>query len=228
MRIKKSYHSLLSGFGTERDDPIDRKKRSKDKMRPVLAFLNHLQGSSQICHVRYLEDLRGLGASDRDGARWNEPGFPIVHFAETPSVAMLEMAHYLPSPRLVPPGYRLGVYEASDEVALERWHVHDLPEGWDRYPHPRSTRRMGTLWLMRKEAPLLAVPSVAVSDRRRRRPWRAVHRGGAAAFSRARSWACRDSRPKQHRTMRRREECSAASAATVRTAISAARGAGKP
>ena len=61
----------------------------------------------RICHVRYLEDLRGLGASYRDGARWNEPGFPIVYFAETPSVAMLEMAHYLPSPRLAPPGYRL-------------------------------------------------------------------------------------------------------------------------
>ena len=116
----------------------------------------------RICHVRYLEDLRGLGASYRDGARWNEPGFPIVYFAETPSVAMLEMAHYLPSPRLVPPGYRLGVYEVGDEVALERWHVRDLPEGWDRYPHPRSTRRMGTSWLMRKEAPLLAVPSAAV------------------------------------------------------------------
>ena len=108
----------------------------------------------RICHVRYLEDLRGLGASYRDGARWNEPGFPIVYFAETPSVAMLEMAHYLPSPRLVPPGYRLGVYEVADEVALERWHVRDLPEGWDRYPHPRATRRMGTSWLMRKEAPL--------------------------------------------------------------------------
>ena len=53
---------------------------------------------------------------------------------------MLEMAHYLPSPRLVPPGYRLGVCEGSDEVALERWHVHDLPEGWDGYAHPRSTR----------------------------------------------------------------------------------------
>ena len=90
------------------------------------------------------------------------PDFRSSIFAETPSVAMLEMAHYLPSPRLVPPGYRLGVYEVSDEVALERWHVHDLREGWDRYPHPRSTRRMGTLWLMRKEAPLLAVPSAAV------------------------------------------------------------------
>ena len=46
----------------------------------------------RICHVRYLEDFRGLGASYRDGARWNEPGFPIVYFTETPSVAMLEMA----------------------------------------------------------------------------------------------------------------------------------------
>ena len=53
----------------------------------------------RICRVRYLENLRGLGASYRDGARWNDPGFLIVHFAETPSVAMLEMAHYLPSPR---------------------------------------------------------------------------------------------------------------------------------
>ena len=32
----------------------------------------------RICHARYLEDLRGLGASYRDGARWNEPGFPVI------------------------------------------------------------------------------------------------------------------------------------------------------
>ena len=44
----------------------------------------------RICHARYLEDIRGLGASYRDGARWNEPGLPIIYFAETPSVAMLE------------------------------------------------------------------------------------------------------------------------------------------
>ena len=177
MRIKKSYHSLLSGFGTERDNPIDRKKRSKDKMRPVLAFLNHLQGSSQICHVRYLEDFRGLGASDRDGARWNEPGFPIVHFAETPRRRDAETPRRRdaetprrrasrcwrwPTTCRLPAWCWPGVYEVGDEVALERWHVHDLPEGWNHYPHPRSTRRMGTLWLMRKEAPLLAVPSVAV------------------------------------------------------------------
>ena len=36
----------------------------------------------RICHARYLEDLRGLGANYRDGARWNEPGFPILPAAK--------------------------------------------------------------------------------------------------------------------------------------------------
>ena len=37
----------------------------------------------RICHARHLEDLRGLGAGYRDGARWYEPGYPIVYFAES-------------------------------------------------------------------------------------------------------------------------------------------------
>ena len=36
----------------------------------------------RICHARYLEDLRGLGASYRDGARWNEPGFERAFASE--------------------------------------------------------------------------------------------------------------------------------------------------
>ncbi|MDD9984143.1 MAG: RES family NAD+ phosphorylase [Gammaproteobacteria bacterium] len=91
----------------------------------------------RICHVRYLQDLRGLGASYRDGARWNEPGFPVVYFAETPSVAMLEMAHYLPSPRLVPPGYRLGVYEVKPREARGRGED-NLAHQASRAPGPRA------------------------------------------------------------------------------------------
>ena len=74
----------------------------------------------RICHVRYLEDLRGLGGQLPGWSAMERAGIPIVYFAKIPGVAMLEMAHYLPSPRLVPPGYRLGVHEVSDEVALER------------------------------------------------------------------------------------------------------------
>ena len=97
----------------------------------------------RICRVDHLESYRGLGAGYKDGGRWNEPGIPVLYFAETAGVAMLEMANYLPSPRLIPPAYRLGVYEVAGKMPMERWTVNDLPVGWDRFPYPAFTQRMG-------------------------------------------------------------------------------------
>ena len=116
----------------------------------------------RICHVDHLESYQGLGASYQHGGRWNEPGIPALYFAETASVAMLEMAHYLPSPRLVPSSYRLGVYEVAGNPSTERWSMDDLPADRDRFPYPQSTQRMGSDWLMRGSASLLVIPSAAV------------------------------------------------------------------
>ena len=116
----------------------------------------------RICHVDHLENYQGLGASYQDGGRWNEQGIPAPYFAETASVAMLEMANYLPSLRLVPSTYRLGVYDAAGNLTTERWTVADLPSGWDRFPWPPSTQRMGSDWLRQGRASLLVVPSAAV------------------------------------------------------------------
>lgn len=60
----------------------------------------------RICPEQYLENYSGLGASYRDGARWNKAGIPVLYFALSPAVALLEMGNYLPSPRLVPKSYR--------------------------------------------------------------------------------------------------------------------------
>ena len=116
----------------------------------------------RICRVDHLEHYQGLGASYRDGGRWNEPGISALYFAETASVAMLEMANYLPSPRLIPPAYRLGVYEVAGNTPTERWTIDDLPVGWDRFPYPATTQRMGADWLIQGTASLLVVPSAAV------------------------------------------------------------------
>jgi hypothetical protein len=59
----------------------------------------------RICPEAYLKDLSILGGSYRDGARWNSPGYPVLYFALSASTALLEMANYIPSPRLVPPSY---------------------------------------------------------------------------------------------------------------------------
>ena len=116
----------------------------------------------RICRVDHLEIYQGLGASYRDGGRWNEPGIPALYFAETASVAMLEMANYLSSPRLVPSSYRLGVYEVAEKPPTERWKLEDLPDGWDRFPYPLSTQRMGSDWLRQGAASLLLIPSAVV------------------------------------------------------------------
>ena len=116
----------------------------------------------RICRADHLENHHGLGVSYLRGGRWNEAGIPVLYFAATAGVAMLEMANYLPSPRLVPSGYRLGVYEVAGNPSIDRWSTEDLPADWERFPYPRSTQRMGSDWLTRGSASLLVLPSAAV------------------------------------------------------------------
>ena len=75
---------------------------------------------------------------------------------------MLEMANYLPSPRLVPKSYRLGVFEVDDDVPMDHWTLDEMPDDWRDFPYPKSTQRLGTDWLIHGQALLLAVPSTVV------------------------------------------------------------------
>ena len=74
----------------------------------------------RIYRIEHLENFEGHGASFRRGGRWNMAGVPVLYFAESASVAMLEMANYLPSPRMVPVAYRLGVYEVASSVSTKK------------------------------------------------------------------------------------------------------------
>ena len=110
---------------------------------------------------QYLRNMSGLGASYRDGARWNLPGLPAVYFGLSPSVAMLEMANYLPSPRLVPKSYRLAQYEIQG-ADYDQWTIQDLPSDWNSFPHAYSTQNLGSEWLKQNQKLLLILPSAAV------------------------------------------------------------------
>ena len=116
----------------------------------------------RIGNLAHLEDYSGLGASFQGGGRWNVRGVPALYFAQTPSVAMLEMANFLPSPRLVPASYRLGVFEAADVIPMDTWSLDEMPPDLCDFPYPRSTQQMGTKWLLHGTEQLLAVPSAAV------------------------------------------------------------------
>jgi len=110
----------------------------------------------------YLQVFNGLGASYRDGARWNRPGLPVLYFALSPATALLEMGNYIPSPRLVPPSYRLGIYELADMAPVESLPAEQLPEQWSAYPYPAATQALGSAWLQAGRAVALLVPSAAV------------------------------------------------------------------
>ena len=117
----------------------------------------------RISPQAYLEDFSGLGASYQDGARWNSAGLPVLYFALSPATALLEMANYIPSPRLVPPSYRLGIYELPEQVKLDLFDSEQLPDDWAQYPYPKSTQTIGDQWLRSCETLGLRVPSTAVS-----------------------------------------------------------------
>jgi RES domain-containing protein len=116
----------------------------------------------RITRIKYLENFTGRGGSFVNGARWNQPGIPVLYFALTPSVALLEMANYLPNPRLIPDDYRLGIYYLPDTVSSQTLTVNNLPQDWSRYPYPSSTQKIGSQWLNEGGSLILFVPSVAV------------------------------------------------------------------
>ena len=117
----------------------------------------------RITPEQYLENYQGLGASYQDGARWNHKGVPVLYFSLSPSVAMLEMANYFPLPKLIPKDYVLGIYELPDELA-ERLDTALLPSDWNVYPHPASTRHIGSQWLAGNTHTGLIVPSAATPN----------------------------------------------------------------
>ena len=116
----------------------------------------------RIAPERYLENFFGLGGSYEHGGRWNRPGQPALYMALSAGAALLEMANYLPSPTMTPPGYRLGVYDLDDEAAMEHLSPEDLPGNWWDFPYPEATQRIGGDFLNRGQSLALIVPSVCV------------------------------------------------------------------
>lgn len=109
----------------------------------------------------YVDNCTGKGASFMDGARWNKSGVPVLYFAFSPSVAMLEMANYFPSPRLIPKNRVLGIYSLPDDIAYSELTVSELANDWAAYPYTNSTQEAGLEWLLGNNELMLKVPSVS-------------------------------------------------------------------
>jgi RES domain-containing protein len=74
------------------------------------------------------------------------------------------MANYLPSPRLVPKDYNLGIYVLPSDTKTKTLTIDDLPDDWADFPYPLSTQLIGTSWLKSNQELCLIVPSAAIPE----------------------------------------------------------------
>ena len=118
----------------------------------------------RIAPEKHLDNFQGLGASYKDGARWNKPEDPVIYFALSAATALLEMANYLPSPHLIPESYRLGVYQVPDNTQFYSLTDENLPDDWAFFPYPVSTQAIGSQWLKSNKELAMIVPSCAVPN----------------------------------------------------------------
>lgn len=94
------------------------------------------------------------------GGRWNSPGIAVVYFAESISLAVLEVLVHLNAAKLVE-AYSLTRIDFPDRLLGER--IADaLPSTWADFPASPEAQAVGDQWVESAESLLLRVPSVIV------------------------------------------------------------------
>lgn len=96
------------------------------------------------------------------GGRWNSIGTPIVYAAGNQSLAILEIAVHIESPRQLE---HYSLFEVSfDESLVFELSLDSLPEDWQSNPAPESVKAIGDQWVKQADSLVLQVPSTIVND----------------------------------------------------------------
>ena len=112
----------------------------------------------RLVREKFSSPLSGKGAALR-GARWNSVGVELIYTAANRSLAMAEVAVHLTLASL-PADYLMMSILIPDEVKIASLSINDLPDNWNTFPHPLSTRRIGDSFVAEAEYAVLAIPSV--------------------------------------------------------------------
>ena len=98
------------------------------------------------------------------GGRWNSKGKGVIYFADSISLAMLEMLVHIEQRDL------LKVYALCSVQVISRMILtledSDLPADWQSDPAPRSTALIGDEWVDAKDSLILSIPSTIVPEQR--------------------------------------------------------------
>jgi len=111
----------------------------------------------RLSRARYKNKLDGKGAAIK-GARWNSAGVEIIYTAANRSLAMAEVFVHLTAATLPEDFYMLTIY-IPDEVSVRKLRIAQLPAGWNKFPHPASTRIIGDTFIHKSDHCVLQIPS---------------------------------------------------------------------
>jgi RES domain-containing protein len=115
---------------------------------------------------RIVKDKYAASAFTGEGARgvsgrWNAVGMAMVYTSEHKSLAILEkLVHVTPT---IPIRYKAFRVEFP-ETFVEHISFNALPSDWQVEPPTHTTRRIGTEWIRKSRAAVLAVPSAIVPE----------------------------------------------------------------
>jgi RES domain-containing protein len=102
----------------------------------------------------------GEGAA-RTGGRWNSRGVGIVYTSSTKALAALETLVHLNPPILFK--YVVFQLEFADSL-IGTASTKLLPRGWSVEPPGPASKAIGDNWVRSAASPVLAVPSVIISE----------------------------------------------------------------
>jgi len=114
----------------------------------------------RLAHADY-PDLSGVGGLYGPG-RWHEKGVLACYTASARALAVLErMVHESleDMPNLV-----MMTLWVPDDVSIERYASHQLPEGWDAIPDSGAARSLGQDFFLRGTSLLMQVPSAIIAE----------------------------------------------------------------
>jgi len=115
----------------------------------------------RLCQEAYAKKaLTGEGGVHAHG-RWHLKGVQVVYASATLSLAALELLVRMER-ALAPPDLAAIEIEIPASVEVEHVPLSKLPAGWDAYPAPESTQRLGMRWLAAGRTAVLEVPSAVI------------------------------------------------------------------
>ncbi len=111
----------------------------------------------RLLRKKYSNTLSGDGAAIK-GARWNSPGTKIIYTASNRSLSLAEVAVHFTLATL-PDDYMMQTIFVPDDLSMMIIQEKDLPSGWNQFPHPASTKKIGDNFIKENKYSILKVPS---------------------------------------------------------------------